>query len=156
MRGCSAAGRQGALPQQHLRNACAAALLACVVPTDAVNWASQPETACLCLLYAGCGTGHVPVVLSVWARYAAPYACLSASLACPQPGCCPANCIGLSCSNDRWALQDAKRLQGTKLMRDADAYTSAVGFIDATNVNAWQLLHLNAPAIELLGGCCVP
>lgn len=48
-------------------------------------------------------------------------------------------------------MQDAKRLEGTKLMRDADAYTSAVGFIDATNVNAWRLLHLNAPAIELLG-----
>jgi hypothetical protein len=52
----------------------------------------------------------------------------------------------------RWALQGSQRLQGSKLMRSVEAYESACGFINATNVNNWRLLHLNAPAIELLGG----
>jgi hypothetical protein len=60
----------------------------------------------------------------------------------------------------RWALQGSQRLQGSKLMRSVEAYESACGFIDASSVNNWRLLHLNAPAIELLGGltaegdCC--
>jgi hypothetical protein len=53
----------------------------------------------------------------------------------------------------RWALQGSQRLQGSKLMRSVEAYESACGFIDATNVDKWRLLHLNAPAVELLGGC---
>jgi hypothetical protein len=40
-------------------------------------------------------------------------------------------------------------------MRSVEAYESACGFIDASNVNNWRLLHLNAPAIELLGGIWV-
>ncbi|WIA38325.1 hypothetical protein OEZ86_001662 [Tetradesmus obliquus] len=52
----------------------------------------------------------------------------------------------------RWALQGSQRVQGSKLMRSVEAYGSACGFIDASNVNKWRLLHLNAPAVELLGG----
>ncbi|KAF6259049.1 kinase-like domain-containing protein [Scenedesmus sp. NREL 46B-D3] len=51
----------------------------------------------------------------------------------------------------RWALQGSQRVQGSKLLRSVEAYESACGFIDATNVNNWRLLHLNAPAVELLG-----
>lgn len=52
----------------------------------------------------------------------------------------------------RWALQGSQRVQGSKLMRSVEAYEAACGFIDASNVNKWRLLHLNAPAVELLGG----
>eukprot|EP00775_Hariotina_reticulata_P004061 gene4061-4308_t len=51
----------------------------------------------------------------------------------------------------RWALQQASKNEGSALLRNADAYESAVAFIDATDMNAWRVLHLNTPAKELLG-----
>jgi hypothetical protein len=64
----------------------------------------------------------------------------------------PSSCV-LCYALCRWALQGSQRLQGSKLMRSVEAYESACGFIDATNVDKWRLLHLNAPAVELLGAC---
>lgn len=57
----------------------------------------------------------------------------------------------------RWALQEASKFSGSRLLRTADAYESAVGFLDASRTDDWRLLHLNAPAVELLGRllhCC--
>lgn len=52
-------------------------------------------------------------------------------------------------------LQDVAKLQGSQLLRSADCYETAVGFISATDVTAWKVLHLNGPAIDLLGKECV-
>jgi len=45
----------------------------------------------------------------------------------------------------------AASIGGSKLLRTADAYTAACGIIDASDVSCWRLLHLNGPAVELLG-----
>lgn len=50
-------------------------------------------------------------------------------------------------------MQEAVKHDGSRLLRTADAYESAVGFIDASRTDDWRLLHLNAPAVELLGEC---
>jgi hypothetical protein len=55
----------------------------------------------------------------------------------------------------RWALQEAIKHDGSTLKRGADAYTTAVGFVDASKMGEWQLLHLNGPAVELLGARAV-
>jgi hypothetical protein len=51
----------------------------------------------------------------------------------------------------RWALQEAAKYSGSRLLRTADAYESAVGFVDASKTDDWRLLHLNTPAVEMLG-----
>eukprot|EP00879_Flechtneria_rotunda_P024348 GHRR01025807.1.p1 GENE.GHRR01025807.1~~GHRR01025807.1.p1 ORF type:complete len:558 (+),score=172.49 GHRR01025807.1:730-2403(+) len=51
----------------------------------------------------------------------------------------------------RWALQEENKQQGSNLLRSADAYTSACSLVDASDNNNWRILHLNAPAVELLG-----
>eukprot|EP00878_Enallax_costatus_P000875 GHUV01001002.1.p1 GENE.GHUV01001002.1~~GHUV01001002.1.p1 ORF type:complete len:587 (+),score=149.39 GHUV01001002.1:244-2004(+) len=51
----------------------------------------------------------------------------------------------------RWVTQEAAKLQGSKLLRSVDCYDTAVGFIDSTDVTSWKVLHLNGPAIDLLG-----
>lgn len=51
----------------------------------------------------------------------------------------------------RWALQEAAKYDGGRLLRTADAYTSAVGFVDASKLDDWRVLHLNTPAVDMLG-----
>jgi hypothetical protein len=51
----------------------------------------------------------------------------------------------------RWAMQEASKYDGSRLLRAADAYESAVGFVDASRSDDWRLLHLNTPAVELMG-----
>jgi hypothetical protein len=60
-------------------------------------------------------------------------------------------CLQVRQIERRWALQEASKFSGSRLLRTADAYESAVGFVDASRTDDWRLLHLNAPAVELLG-----
>lgn len=46
--------------------------------------------------------------------------------------------------------------EGGVLMRAAEAYTSAVGFVDASDPGCWRMLHLNKAAIRLLGEVMFP
>lgn len=60
-------------------------------------------------------------------------------------------CLQVRQIERRWAMQEAAKYDGSRLLRTADAYESAVGFVDASSADNWRLLHLNAPAVELLG-----
>ena len=51
----------------------------------------------------------------------------------------------------RWASQARRKCEAGHLKRAADAYNSATGFIDASDPRSWRVLHLNGPAVELLG-----
>lgn len=50
------------------------------------------------------------------------------------------------------AVQGAAKSQGSKLLRSVECYDTAVGFVDSTDVTSWKVLHLNGPAVDLLGG----
>jgi hypothetical protein len=60
-------------------------------------------------------------------------------------------CLQVRQIERRWAMQEAEKYSGSRLLRSADAYESAVGFVDASRTGDWRLLHLNAPAAALLG-----
>jgi hypothetical protein len=65
--------------------------------------------------------------------------------------CADVCCLQVRQIERRWALQEAAKYSGSRLLRTADAYESAVGFVDASKTDDWRLLHLNAPAVEMLG-----
>jgi len=74
-----------------------------------------------------------------------------AHAACAHAVCAHAVLMQVRQIERRWALQEAAKYEGTRLLRTADAYESAVGFIDASRTDDWRVMHLNAPALELLG-----
>jgi hypothetical protein len=51
----------------------------------------------------------------------------------------------------RWAREARRKCEAGHLRRAADAYRHATGFIDASDPHNWKVLHLNGPAVELLG-----
>lgn len=70
---------------------------------------------------------------------------------CAHAVCADAVLLQVRQIERRWALQEAAKYEGSRLLRTADAYESAVGFIDASRTDDWRVMHLNAPAVELLG-----